>query len=205
MKISKLGTALALSTLIPALLSAQDKKSGTPEHLYIDVHHVGPGKVKFEAVAEAHKKDLATEKKYGVHFERFWVDETRGDIYCLSTAPNPDAIKKTHGEAHGMLPDHVFLVTDGQKASLKKGMNLYLDVHEMGPGKVNAKAVADAHKKDLATEKKYGVNFIDYWVDEKDGTVMCLAQAKDSSDMLKTHKEAHGLMPNYVMQVKQGQ
>ena len=84
-------------------------------------------------------------------------------------------------------------------------MNLYLDIHEMGPGKVNAKAVADAHKKDLATEKKYGVNFINYWVDEKEGVVMCLAQAKDSTDMIKTHKEAHGLLPNYVMQVKQGQ
>lgn len=205
MKILILGTALTVSALIPALLSAQEKKTGAPEHLYIDVHHVGPGKVKYEAVAEAHKKDLVAEKKYGVHFQRFWVDETRGDIYCLSTAPNPDAIKKTHGEAHGMLPDHVFVVTDGQKAALQKGKNLYLDIHEMGPGKVNAKAVADAHKKDLATQKKYGVNFINYWVDEKEGVVMCLAQAKDSTDMIKTHKEAHGLLPNYVMQVKQGQ
>jgi hypothetical protein len=205
MKISILGAAILASTFFPSLLVAQNKKAGATKHLYIDVHHVGPGKVKFEAVAEAHKKDLATGPKYDVHFQRFWVDETRGDIYCLSSAPSEEAIKKTHGEAHGMLPDHVFMVTEGQKAALKKGMNLYFDVHEMGAGKVTAKAVADAHKKDLATQKKYGVNFIDYWVDEKEGVVMCLAQAKDSSDMIKTHKEAHGLVPNYVMQVKQGQ
>lgn len=32
-------------------------------------------------------------------------------------------------------------------------------------------AVAEAHQKDLAVEKKYGVNFIDYWVDEQQGVV----------------------------------
>ena len=32
---------------------------------------------------------------------------------------------------------------------------LFLDVHEVGPGKVTAKDVADAHQKDLATEKKW--------------------------------------------------
>ena len=33
---------------------------------------------------------------------------------------------------------------------------LFLDVHDVGPGKVTAKDVAGAHQKDLATEKKYG-------------------------------------------------
>jgi len=42
---------------------------------------------------------------------------------------------------------------------------LYIDVHEVGPGKLTAETVAAAHAKDLATEKKYGVDFIKYWVD----------------------------------------
>jgi len=48
----------------------------------------------------------------------------------------------------------------------------FLDVHYPGAGKVTAKDVAAAHKKDLAVENKYGVNFIKYRVDEKAGVVM---------------------------------
>ena len=39
---------------------------------------------------------------------------------------------------------------------------LFLDVHDLGPGKVTAAAVADAHKKDLATQSEFGVSFIKY-------------------------------------------
>ena len=77
-------------------------------------------------------------------------------------------------------------------------------MHYFDAGKVTAKDVAAAHQKDLAVEKKYGVNFINYWVDEKEGVVMCLSQAKDSNAVIQTHKEAHGLLPAYVEQVKPG-
>jgi hypothetical protein len=42
-------------------------------------------------------------------------------------------------------------------------------------------------------------------VDEKAGVVMCLSEAKDEKSIRATHKEAHGLMPTYVMKVKQGE
>lgn len=175
-----------------------------PTHLYIDIHYLEPGKVTYAAVADAHKKDLAVEDKYGVKFIKFWVDEAGGKVYCLSTAPDTSAIVRTHGEAHGLLPGAVYLVTDGSEANLDPGKDYYLDVHKIGPGKVTAAAVADAHKKDLAVEKKYGVNFVNYWVNEQDGVVLCLSQASDSTNVLKTHKEAHGLMPDYIIKVKQG-
>ncbi|MBI2731076.1 MAG: DUF4242 domain-containing protein [Sphingobacteriales bacterium] len=82
---------------------------------------------------------------------------------------------------------------------------LFIDVHQLGAGKVTAKDVAGAHEKDLAVGKRYGVNFINYWVDEKDGMVMCLSEAPDSNAVKLTHKEAHGLLPAYMLQVKQGQ
>ncbi|MDE3212996.1 MAG: DUF4242 domain-containing protein [Bacteroidota bacterium] len=85
------------------------------------------------------------------------------------------------------------------------GEPLFLDVHEFGPGNVTAAAVANAHKKDLAIEKKYGVNFINFWVNEKQGVVMCLSEAPDSNAVIKTHLEAHGLLPVYVSEVQQGQ
>lgn len=193
-------TLFAAATLLAGSLNAQ-----TTRKMYIDVHHLGPGKVTYAAVVDAHKKDLAVEDKYGVKFIKFWVDESRGDVYCLSTAADSADITKTHAEAHGLLPDHIELVTDGAEANMKKGQNLYLDVHELGAGKVTAKDVAGAHVKDLAVQGKYGVNFINYWVDEKEGVVMCLSQAKDSSNVIQTHKEAHGLLPAYIVKVQQGQ
>ncbi|MES1216240.1 MAG: DUF4242 domain-containing protein [Bacteroidota bacterium] len=174
------------------------------KHLFLDVHNLEPGKVTFEAVAGAHKKDLATEGKYGVNFIKYWVDEAAGKVYCLAESPDSASIYRTHKEAHGLVPDRILEVGDGVEAKAKHNHNLYLDVHKLGAGNVTEKAVAGAHQKDLATEGKYGVNFINYWVDEKSGTVMCLAEAKDSMSLINTHKEAHGLIPVEVHKVKQG-
>lgn len=194
-----------------ALKSAETKESKStgqkPEstNLYIDVHHLGAGKVTAKDVAGAHQKDLAVESKYGVNLIKYWFDEANGDVYCLSSSASAEAIRKTHAEAHGLLPARIYQVTSGKEELIKGSDNLYLDVHELGAGKVTAKAVAEAHKKDLAVQKKYGVNLINYWVDEKNGVVMCLAQAPDSTALINTHKEAHGLIPVSVVEVKQGQ
>jgi len=179
-------------------------KTGS-ENLYIDVHQLEPGKVKYEDVANAHAKDLAIEKKYGVSFIKYWVDENKGLIYCLSSAPDSESIRKTHAEAHGLLPQYIYKVTDGIPSAVTSESNYFLDVHYLGAGNVTAKDVAGAHEKDLAVEKKFGVNFINYWVDEKNGMVLCLSQAKDSNDVIQTHKEAHGLLPAYVLKVKEGE
>src|SRR4030095_6614390 len=183
---------------------ASEQKENSP-NLYIDVHHLGAGKVTAKDVEAAHQKDLAVEKKYGVSLSKYWFDEAKGDVSCLSSSPSAEAIRKTHAEAHGLLPATIYQVIAGQEEVIKGSNNLYLDVHELGAGKVTAKAVAEAHKKDLAVQKKYGVNLINYWVDEKNGVVMCLAQAPDSAALINTHKEAHGLIPVSVVEVKQGQ
>jgi len=172
---------------------------------FIDVHHFGAGKVTAKDVETAHQKDLAVEKKYGVIILKYWFDEAKGDVYCLSSADNTESIRKTHAEAHGLLPGEFYKVSEGQEAAMKGKNDLYLDIHELGTGKVTAADVAGAHQKDLAIQGKYGVNLINYWVDEKKGTVLCLAQAPDSTALINTHKEAHGLIPVRVAKVKQGQ
>ena len=197
-------------SLIPFTMHAQTNKGKKinktgSENLYIDVHQLEPGKVKYEDVANAHAKDLAIEKKYGVSFIKYWVDENKGLIYCLSSAPDSESIRKTHAEAHGLLPQYIYKVTDGIPSAVTSESNYFLDVHYLGAGNVTAKDVAGAHEKDLAVEKKFGVNFINYWVDEKNGMVLCLSQAKDSNDVIQTHKEAHGLLPAYVLKVKEGE
>jgi len=202
---------LLISCIISADATAQTPKPGVQKdsvktkHLFIDVHQLQPGKVKYADVAEAHKKDLATQDKYGVSFIKYWVDENKGLVYCLSSSADSASIAKTHAEAHGLVPSYVYDVTDGEADSLKINGTLFLDIHELGAGKVKAKDVAEAHKKDLAVQKKYGVRFINYWVDEEKGLVLCLSQAKDSASIVNTHRDAHGLLPQTVLKVKQGQ
>lgn len=174
-------------------------------HLYMDVHNLEPGKVKFEDVAGAHQKDLATQGKYDVSFIRYWVDEKQGKVYCLAEAPDSASISNTHKEAHGLIPNQVGLVSDGPEASIKDAKDLYFDVHYLGAGKVTAAAVADAHQKDLAVQNAFGVNFINYWVDEKAGTVVCLSEAHNAKSIIDTHTKAHGLVPQEVHKVKQGE
>jgi len=79
---------------------------------YLDVHKNVKG-VKLKDVAEAHAKDLKVQGKYGVNFQRYWLDEKQGTIFCLSDAPNKEAIAKAHKEAHGLLPSETFEVQEG--------------------------------------------------------------------------------------------
>lgn len=126
---------------------------------------------------------------------------------CLlpSSADDTSSVRKTHAEAHGLLPAYTLEVTDGTAAALTGNKKLFLDIHKLGAGNVTAAAVAEAHKKDLAVQEKYDVNFINYWVDEKAGVIFCLSEAKDKESVINTHKEAHGLIPVEIRNVKQGE
>lgn len=210
MKVFFVAMLFLFFNIFPFGTSAQEMVMGGADrlpagkHLFLDVHRMEPGKVKISDVVQAHAKDLVAEKKYGVHFLKYWVDEKQGMIFCLAESADSASIQKTHAEAHGLLPERIYPVTPGMEAALKGNRNLFLDIHYIGPGKVSAKNVAEAHQKDLAVQKKYGVNLTNYWLDEKEGVVMCLAEAKDSTALINTHKEAHGLVPDRVFKVKQG-
>ncbi len=78
---------------------------------------------------------------------------------------------------------------------------LFLDVHELGPGKVTAAAVAGAHQKDLAVQAKYGVDLKAYWLDEKAGKIFCLAEAPSAEALNHVHRDAHGLLASQIMEV----
>jgi len=197
---------IALAVLFSSCKTeSQGVDSNQKKSMFLDVHNLEPGKVTFGAVMDAHKKDLASQSKYGVNFIKFWVDEAAGKVYCLSESPDSVSVYRTHKEAHGLVPALVQPVSSGKEATAGAKPTLFLDIHQLGAGNVTAKAVADAHVKDLAVQGKYGVNFINYWVDEKSGAVMCLSEAKDANSVISTHKEAHGLIPVEVHPVKQGQ
>jgi len=83
-------------------------------------------------------------------------------------------------------------------------MPLYLDTHKAVKG-VTAKALVEAHKKDLEVQGKYGVRYLKYWLDEKEGNVYCLVEAPTPEAAAKVHKEAHGLVAQEIHEVIEGQ
>ncbi len=82
-------------------------------------------------------------------------------------------------------------------------MPLYMDTHKHMPG-VKASDVAQAHAKDLAVQGRHGVVYLQYWVDEKNGTIQCLVSAPDADAAIRVHKEAHGLLADEIHEVTQG-
>jgi len=206
MKMNRILSLLGLLGLMVACTPKENKSAETEpaeKKMFLDVHDFGSGKVTFAAVAEAHQKDLATQGEFGVDFVKYWVDEQEGKVYCLAKSASESSLFKAHEKAHGLVPDYIMQVTDGPEAKWN-GKQLFLDIHHLEPGGVTAEAVAGAHEKDLAVQGKYDVNFINYWIDEKLGTVVCLSEAPDSLAVINTHTEAHGLVPAKVHRVQQG-
>jgi Protein of unknown function (DUF4242) len=82
-------------------------------------------------------------------------------------------------------------------------MPLYMDVHNLDGG-VAVEDVAKAHQADLETQGKHGVNYLRYWVDEKQGKVFCLVDAPSAEAASTVHREAHGLVADDVFEVQEG-
>jgi Protein of unknown function (DUF4242) len=78
-------------------------------------------------------------------------------------------------------------------------MPLYMDRHYVQGA--TRSALADAHQKDLALQEKYQVKFLTYWFDEARSTAFCLVEAPNQATIEKAHSEAHGLIPNEVLEV----
>ena len=83
-------------------------------------------------------------------------------------------------------------------------MPLYIDVHRNIEG-LSAEAVAEAHQKDLETQDRHGANYQRYWFNEEDGTVMCLVEAPSKEAAESVHREAHGLVADELIEVKEGE
>jgi len=82
-------------------------------------------------------------------------------------------------------------------------MSLFMDVHSIDGG-VAVKDVAAAHMADLETQKKYGVSYLRYWVNEEEGKIFCLVEADSADDANTVHREAHGLVADAIYPVSEG-
>ena len=126
------GVAAGRSTVLPAVVTRGVTRAGgllcaspprTSERagtttsresamaLFMDVHNIEGG-VGAADVAAAHEADLAHQDAHGVSYRKYWVDEEAGRIFCLVEAPNAEAANTVHREAHGLVADEIFLVSE---------------------------------------------------------------------------------------------
>ena len=82
-------------------------------------------------------------------------------------------------------------------------MALYMDIHHKVEG-LTAEAVGRAHQKDLEVQEKHGVKYQRYWYDEGTGAVFCLVEAPSKEAAEAVHREAHGLVADEIIEVKEG-
>jgi hypothetical protein len=83
-------------------------------------------------------------------------------------------------------------------------MALYMDVHNALPDGTTAADVAGAHAADLRVQDRYGVRYLNYWVDVDGVRVFCLIEAPNADAAHAVHREAHGLVADEIYPVVQG-
>ena len=78
--------------------------------IYMDLH-ILPG-VKARDVAEAHRRDLLIQNDHRCNCMTYWIDEKRGNVFCLIEAPGKEAVEEMHRLAHGLIPHRIIEVND---------------------------------------------------------------------------------------------
>jgi hypothetical protein len=91
-----------------ASVGCTDQRRGyVPE--FMDVHTSMVG-VTAEQLLEAHQADVAIQGEEGVNFKQAWGDPKTGHVFCLSEAPDAEAVKRIHDRT-GHPADEVHEIT----------------------------------------------------------------------------------------------
>ena len=78
-------------------------------------------------------------------------------------------------------------------------MPLFLDIHHLHG--ISREQLAEAHEADSRVQKQYGVNYLQYWHNEAQGKVFCLVEAPSAEAATAVHRDAHGLLPDKIIEV----
>jgi class 3 adenylate cyclase len=76
---------------------------------------------------------------------------------------------------------------------------IFMDRHDTRG--MTAESIAEAHRKDLQVQDRYGVKYLTYWFDGVRGTNFCLVEAPDAATAERVHREAHGKVANDIVAV----
>lgn len=75
---------------------------------FMDVH-TGMQGIDRSALRAAHQADVAIEDSEDVHFIHAWADPESGKVFCLSEAPNKEAVLRIHARS-GHPTDEIYEV-----------------------------------------------------------------------------------------------
>ena len=79
-------------------------------------------------------------------------------------------------------------------------MPVFMDRHDVS-NEITAEIVAQIHKEDLKIQHKYGCRGLTYWFDGVRNTAFCLVDAPNKEAIIEMHKDAHGEVPNVIIEV----
>ena len=79
-------------------------------------------------------------------------------------------------------------------------MPIYMDRHQVPKGTPLGE-VLNAHEKDMAVEHKHHCKAKTFWLDDELGFINCLIEAPNKESVVAMHAEAHGMLPNEIMEV----
>lgn len=78
-------------------------------------------------------------------------------------------------------------------------MPIFMDRHDLKDA--SPEALAEAHRKDVEIQDRYGVKFLTYWFDHSRGTAFCLIDSPDKETAQCVHRDAHGHIAGDVVEV----
>ncbi len=82
-------------------------------------------------------------------------------------------------------------------------MALFFDEHR-GRAGLTAEQVADAHRRDLDVQDRFGVDVRQYWFDERSHRVIRLVEAETREAAQAVHRAGGGLLSDRIVEVEAG-
>ena len=82
-------------------------------------------------------------------------------------------------------------------------MSLYIDTHSHVDG-ITKEDAERAHAADLRAQSKYGVRYLQYFLNVDEGKIFCLVEAPSKEAAIAVHREAHGLLAEEIHEVIEG-
>ncbi|UKJ08505.1 nickel-binding protein [Solitalea lacus] len=86
-------------------------------------------------------------------------------------------------------------------------MALFMDLHKASEGEEGMPSIEEikcCHMADLKIQAKYGVRFIQYWINTEAGLFFCLMEGPDKESCAAVHHEAHGNMACNIIELQGG-
>jgi len=146
--------------------------------------HIVPG-VKAKDVAQAHQLDLALEEEYQCKCMTYWIDESRGHIFCLIDAPSRSVVEELHSKAHGLIPNRVIEV---ETALVESFLGRITDPEEATMTEDGLKLINDSSFRFLLTIKMNDHALVSHQLGSSDANLLF----RRHQDIIREELQAYG-------------